>query len=205
MDDQAEDKSQPLDDQSPESTGQQPAESAEQADPTPDAVKAAGTDPVGAGGEGAGESVDASDIQDPSMDFANATAETADQAASDELPEGGATAAESATDAEEPQAHPAEFPQFGQGVQTKTPRNIDLLLDVKLPVSIELGRATLPISEILDWSQGSVIELDRLAGEPVDLLVNQRLVAKGEVVVVDEKFGLRITSLISPRERLESL
>jgi len=74
-------------------------------------------------------------------------------------------------------------------------------MDVKLPVSIELGRTTQPISEILQWGQGSIVELDKLAGEPVNLLVNNRLVAKGEVVVVDENFGLRITSLVGGRNR----
>lgn len=95
------------------------------------------------------------------------------------------------------EAHRAEFPRFGDGATTGTQRNMDLLLDVKLPVAIELGRTTLPISDILEWTQGSVIELDKLAGEPVDLLVNSKLVARGEVVVIDEKFGLRITALLS--------
>lgn len=205
MDDQTEDKSQPLDDQTPDEAGLQAGDTAEQADPTPDAVKAAGGETAGESGTDADDSVDAANVQDPSMDFANAAApesETEDESAP-EVEEKVTT--DPAGDAEQAQAHPAEFPQFGRGAQTKVPRNIDLLMDVKLPVSIELGRATLPISEILEWGQGSVIELDRLAGEPVDLMVNHKLVARGEVVVVDEKFGLRITSLISPRERLETL
>jgi flagellar motor switch protein FliN/FliY len=101
--------------------------------------------------------------------------------------------------------HPAEFPQLSGAAAPHPAGNIDLLLDVKLPVSIELGRTILPISDILNWSQGTVVELDKLAGEPVSLLVNNKLVARGEVVVVDENFGLRITSLVSPRERIESL
>lgn len=101
--------------------------------------------------------------------------------------------------------HPAEFPQLLGTGANRAPSNIDLLLDVKLPVSIELGRTVLAISDILSWAQGTIVELDKLAGEPVSLLVNNKLVAKGEVVVVDEKFGLRITSLASPRERIESL
>jgi len=100
-------------------------------------------------------------------------------------------------------AHTAEFPDLGGGVSAQGAGNIDLLLDVKLPVSIELGRATLPISEILQWGQGSIVELDKLAGEPVNLLVNNKLVAKGEVVVVDENFGLRITSLVVGRDHEE--
>ena len=99
-----------------------------------------------------------------------------------------------------PAAHPADFPEFGSGYQGATPGNMDLLMDVKLPVSIELGRTTLEISDILKWGTGSIVELDKLAGEPVNLLVNNKMVAKGEVVVVDENFGLRITSLIAEKE-----
>lgn len=83
--------------------------------------------------------------------------------------------------------------------------NIDMLLDVELDVSIELGRAELPIKRVLELAPGSIVELDRLAGEPVDLLVNNKVVAKGEVVVVDENFGIRIVSLVSPEERIKSL
>lgn len=101
--------------------------------------------------------------------------------------------------------HPAEFPQLTGGAAPHAAGNIDLLLDVKLPVSIELGRTVLPISDILNWAQGTIVELDKLAGEPVNLLVNNKLVARGEVVVVDENFGLRITSLVSPKERIDSL
>lgn len=83
--------------------------------------------------------------------------------------------------------------------------NIDMLLDVDLDVSIELGRADLSIKRILELAPGSIIELDRMAGEPVDLLVNNKVVAKGEVVVVDESFGIRIVSLVTPEERIKSL
>jgi flagellar motor switch protein FliN/FliY len=83
--------------------------------------------------------------------------------------------------------------------------NIDLLMDVNLPVSIELGRTRMTISDILELGCGSIVELDKLAGEPVDILVNNKMLAKGEVVVLDENFGVRITSLVSPRERLERL
>jgi flagellar motor switch protein FliN len=84
-------------------------------------------------------------------------------------------------------------------------KNIDMLLDVTLPVSIELGRTSLKIEDILNLGPGSVVELDKLAGEPVDILVNEKLLAKGEVVVVDENFGVRITSMISPQDRIRSL
>ena len=78
-------------------------------------------------------------------------------------------------------------------------------MDVDLPISIELGRTKMTISDILALGPGSVVELNKLAGEPVDLLVNQKIVAKGEVVVVDESFGLRITQLMTPEERLKAL
>ncbi|MBD3217188.1 MAG: flagellar motor switch protein FliN [candidate division Zixibacteria bacterium] len=98
-----------------------------------------------------------------------------------------------------------EFPSFGQTTSASEQKNLDLLLDVNLPISIELGRTSMKIKEILSLGPGSVVELKKLAGEPVDLLVNNKIVAKGEVVVVDENFGLRITSLLSPEERLRSL
>jgi flagellar motor switch protein FliN/FliY len=83
--------------------------------------------------------------------------------------------------------------------------NIDMLLDVDLDVYIELGRTNLSIKRILELTPGSVVELDRMAGEPVDLLVNDKVVAKGEVVVVDENFGIRIVSLVSAEDRIKSL
>jgi flagellar motor switch protein FliN/FliY len=88
---------------------------------------------------------------------------------------------------------------------TREQDNIELLLDVELDVSIELGNTTLSIKRILDLAPGSIVELDRMAGEPVDLLVNNKAVAKGEVVVIDESFGIRILSLVSPEERIRSL
>jgi flagellar motor switch protein FliN/FliY len=107
---------------------------------------------------------------------------------------------------EETMANPAEFQQLNPlSTPSADASNINLLLDVKMPVSIELGRTEMPISEILTLGPGSVVELDKLAGEPVDLLVNDKIVARGEVVVVDENFGVRITMLMSPEERLKSL
>ncbi len=107
---------------------------------------------------------------------------------------------------EETMAHAAEFQQLSVSASDRrSPGNIDLLMDVKMPIAIELGRTEMPISEILTLGPGSVVELDKLAGEPVDLLVNNKVVARGEVVVVDENFGVRITMLMSPQERLKSL
>ncbi len=92
------------------------------------------------------------------------------------------------------------------GTPVNAPReNIEMLLDIDLDVSIELGRSLLSIKRILELAPGSIVELDRMAGEPVDLLVNNKVVAKGEVVVIDEAFGIRIVSLVSPEERIKSL
>jgi flagellar motor switch protein FliN/FliY len=82
---------------------------------------------------------------------------------------------------------------------------VEMLMDVDLDVSIELGRSMLSIKRILELAPGSIVELDRMAGEPVDLLVNNKVVAKGEVVVIDESFGIRILSLVSPEDRIKSL
>ncbi len=99
----------------------------------------------------------------------------------------------------------AEFQQLSEPAGDAEGRNIDLLMDVNLPISIELGRTKMSISDILALGPGSVVELNKLAGEPVDLLVNQKVVAKGEVVVIDENFGVRVTQLMTPEERLKSL
>lgn len=113
--------------------------------------------------------------------------------------------AQDATTAQPATVQSVEFDRFARSAPVGQPRNIDILLDVKLPVSIELGRTEMTIREILELGSGSVVELTKLAGEPVDLLVNNKIVARGEVVVVDENFGLRVTSLISPEDRLKSL
>ena len=83
--------------------------------------------------------------------------------------------------------------------------NLDLILDIPLKVSVELGRARMLVSDLLNLGQGSVIELNKLAGESMEVLVNDRLVAKGEAVVVNEKFGIRLTEIISQSERVEQL
>jgi flagellar motor switch protein FliN/FliY len=84
-------------------------------------------------------------------------------------------------------------------------QNLDFILDIPLKVSVELGRTQVVIKDLLQLGQGSVLELDKLAGEPLEVLVNGKLVARGEVVVVNEKFGIRLTDIISPIERIETL
>ncbi len=101
--------------------------------------------------------------------------------------------------------HPVQFQPFDSDVEAHSGTNLDLLLDVSLRVSVELGRTDLTIKDVLALGPGSVVELDKLAGEPVDILVNDRLIAKGEVVVVDENFGVRVTDIVSPQKRLGKL
>jgi len=84
-------------------------------------------------------------------------------------------------------------------------RNLEMLLDIQLKVAVELGKTQRTVKDILDLSQGSIVELDKLAGEPVDVLVNNKLIAKGEVVVIDENFGVRVTDIISQEDRIMKL
>jgi flagellar motor switch protein FliN/FliY len=84
-------------------------------------------------------------------------------------------------------------------------QSLDFILDIPLKVSVELGRSRMAIREVLQLAQGSVIELSKFAGEPLEVLINDKLIARGEVVVVNEKFGIRLTDIISPVERIEQL
>src|SRR5262245_9889550 len=102
----------------------------------------------------------------------------------------------------------ADVANAAEGVVKATqefPRNMDFLLDVALQVSVEVGRTRMTIQDLLQLGQGSVIELTKLAGEPLDVYINERLVARGEAVIVNEKFGVRITDIISQAERIEGL
>jgi flagellar motor switch protein FliN len=102
--------------------------------------------------------------------------------------------------------NPAVFEQFsGSGARAPTRNDIDLVLDIPVQLTVELGRTKLPIRNLLQLAQGSVVELDGLAGEPMDVLVNGCLIAQGEVVVVNEKFGIRLTDVITPSERMKRL
>ena len=91
------------------------------------------------------------------------------------------------------------------GSSSNSELNLDVILDVPVTVSMEVGSTKISIRNLLQLNQGSVIELDRLAGEPMDVLVNKTLIARGEVVVVNDKFGLRLTDIISPAERVRKL
>ena len=91
------------------------------------------------------------------------------------------------------------------GLSPHKDRNLNLILDIPLKVTVELGRTKMPVSELLNLTQGSVIELSKLAGEPMEVYVNEKLIARGEAVVINEKFGVRLTDIISPAERVEQL
>ncbi|MEV5024746.1 flagellar motor switch phosphatase FliY [Paenibacillus sp. LPE1-1-1.1] len=101
---------------------------------------------------------------------------------------------------------PVQFANFGNAPFIQPDEtNLNLLLDIPLKVTVELGRTQKQIKDILELSQGSIIELDKLAGEPVDILVNNKLIAKGEVVVIDENFGVRVTDIVSQWDRIQKL
>lgn len=97
----------------------------------------------------------------------------------------------------EQETKPAEI-KMNAG-QNTLPSNIELLMDVSMRVTVELGRTRMQLAQILELQHGSVVELDRLAGDPVDIIVNDCMVARGEVVIVDDKFGVRITEMVSPK------
>ena len=108
--------------------------------------------------------------------------------------------------ADTPDVKPAEFPDLSGADQPKpVGANLELVKDIHVTLSVELGRTDMVIQDILELTPGKVIELDRLAGEPLDILVNGTLLARGEVVVVDENFGVRLTSILDPAQRAEAL
>ncbi len=110
-------------------------------------------------------------------------------------------------DADEAMAHAVSFDELKSEVtkQAAGSPDLDVILDIPVSISMEVGRTSITIRNLLQLNQGSVIELDRLAGEPLDVLVNGTLIAHGEVVVVNEKFGIRMTDVISPAERIKKL
>ncbi len=98
----------------------------------------------------------------------------------------------------------ASFTPFGEAAEGHANHNLDLIMDLSLRVTVELGRTTMAVRDVLSLGPGSVFQLDRLAGEPVDIMINDRIIAKGEVVVVDENFGVRITDILAPNKRIPS-
>ena len=104
-----------------------------------------------------------------------------------------------------PNVQPLQYPNLSSGVTSGEQGNIGLIMDVFMEMTVELGRTKKSIKDILGMGEGTIIELDKLAGEPVDILVNHKPIAKGEVVVIDENFGVRVTEILSPMERVNEL
>lgn len=108
--------------------------------------------------------------------------------------------------AQTPAAQAVGFEELGSGQTDKSgSQNLDFLLDIPLKVSVELGRSNMIINKLLQLTQGSVVELDKAAGEPVEILVNNKLLGKGEVIVVNDRFGIRITEIISQADRIKNM
>ena len=100
---------------------------------------------------------------------------------------------------------PAAFANFSNSVAPTADNDLNMILDIPVQLTVELGRARIPIKNILQLAQGSVVELEAVAGEPMDVLVNGYLIAQGEVVVVNDKFGIRLTDIVTPSERMRRL
>ena len=104
-----------------------------------------------------------------------------------------------------PNVQQLQYPNLQAGLNAGEQGNISLIMDVFMEMTVELGRTKKTIKDILGMGEGTIIELDKLAGEPVDILVNHKKIAKGEVVVIDENFGVRVTEILSPMERVSEL
>jgi len=188
------------------------AQQEQPAEPQPAGEQAA-TEPQGEAGGDPGLEVVAGDAETPQEESGSGA-----PAPAAEPPPAAQPAASSARPKKEPSVIGARTPtppaaaqsvQFGPlpgspAVQG-APRSLDLLLDIRLQLTAELGRREMTIREALSLGPGSVLELDKIAGEPVDLLVNNKLIARGEVVVIDENFGVRVTEVVSPEERMDRI
>ncbi len=112
---------------------------------------------------------------------------------------------ETASEVQPEQVAPASFANFSPTTAAGAGNDINMILDIPVQLTVELGRTRIPIKHILQLAQGSVVELEALAGEPMDVLVNGYLIAQGEVVVVNDKFGIRLTDIVTPSERMRRL
>ena len=117
----------------------------------------------------------------------------------------GSGGANSELAARAPAVSPASFANFTGGSPASAGNDLNMILDIPVQLTVELGRTRIPIKHILQLAQGSVVELETLAGEPMDVLVNGFLIAQGEVVVVNDKFGIRLTDIVTPSERMRRL
>lgn len=143
---------------------------------------------------------------DPMDDWASALAEqTSAEQAPAAAPAATATAPAASAMATATPAASTVFPPLAQDAPSGFHNDIGMILDIPVQLTVELGRTKVPIKNLLQLAQGSVVELDGLAGEPMDVLVNGYLIAQGEVVVVNDKFGIRLTDIITPSERIRKL
>lgn len=138
------------------------------------------------------------------MDETAVGTEVASEVTPDQARDGSTTAVATDQDANLPRAQLDDLPA-GQNQPAGADVGLDLILDVNVTVTLELGRTTLTVRDLLQLNQGSVVEFDRRVGEPLDLYVNGTLLAHGELVVVDDGFGIRLTEVMSPKQRLEKL
>jgi flagellar motor switch protein FliN len=135
----------------------------------------------------------------------NAAADDADAMAAEWAAALAESKPETASELQTDQVAPASFTNFAPTTTNSAGNDISMILDIPVQLTVELGRTRIPIKHILQLAQGSVIELDALAGEPMDVLVNGYLIAQGEVVVVNDKFGIRLTDIVTPSERMRRL
>ena len=112
---------------------------------------------------------------------------------------------ETASEVQTDQVSPAAFQNFSPSASNAAGNDINMILDIPVQLTVELGRTRVPIKHILQLAHGSVVELEAMAGEPMDVLVNGYLIAQGEVVVVNDKFGIRLTDIVTPSERMRRL
>ncbi len=145
--------------------------------------------------------------QDLADEWAAALEEQGDDASAEENdPWAEALEEQAAAEAQQQKANPAPVAKLDDdGRTTRSDVDLDMVMDIPVTISMEIGRTRISIRNLLQLSQGSVVELDRLAGEPMDVLVNDTLIAHGEVVVVNDKFGIRLTDVISAAERIKKL
>lgn len=154
-------------------------------------------------------------VSDPAVEGDKLAVATATATASAEDPWAAALAEQESAKAAAAEATPAAPARSvnevfqplvdGDGAAAVNARDLDMIMDIPVKLSVELGRTRLTIKQLLELAQGSVVELDGLPGEPMDILINGFLIAQGEVVVVEDKFGIRITEIVTPSERLQRL
>lgn len=142
--------------------------------------------------------------QDLADEWAAALEDQGDNDSADD-PWAAALEEQAEAEASSSQASPAPLDKLNDEGKQRSEVNLDMVLDIPVTISMEIGRTRISIRNLLQLSQGSVVELDRLAGEPMDVLVNDTLIAHGEVVVVNDKFGIRLTDVISAAERIKKL